>query len=266
MQYVNSDFLYFIIYNFQLFLVIFSRVIGFFTSAPIFGGALTLNQYKFSLALLISFIIFPVIKQAGYTLPTDLMGLVGLIAENVFIGLSFGFFLYLIFSTLQLSAYIFSVNMGLGFTEVVDPLAQIEIPSWGNLLLVFSILIFLRVDAHIFMIEGLIYSFKKIWAIGYILSKYETVGKAIVSAFITMLEVAFRVSLPIVGVLLLIDIVLGIVYKMAPQINVMIMGFDIKMLVGFFIIWFVSPSFFTLYQDVVMRAFYNLEELIKVLV
>ncbi len=253
----------FLIYNFQFFLVSFVRAIGFLTVLPLFGGINVPNRIRVVLSFFLSYISFPIISNLGYTIPTSLGSYIFILIGELLIGLLMGFFVYLIFIGFQLAAQIFSTSFGLGFVEVVDPISETSIPTYGTLLLIFATLIFISIDGPFLSFQAFIESYKKIWPYNLNIDSVKAIAQFIVSGFNAMFAIAIKISLPIIAVILAIDITVGVIAKTAPQMNVLNLSFDIKVIVGLLLVIVFSLPILTLAQDILKEAFYKLWNFLK---
>jgi flagellar biosynthetic protein FliR len=246
---------------FQVFIIIIIRILGLFITAPFFSGEALPFRFKLALGFFTSLIAVPLVLQMGFKEGGDILQF-GLNCLTSFVfGVGVGTFIYIIVASFQVSAQIFSIQMGLGMNEVFDPVSETQVPAVGNLFGVLILLLLLRADAHFFMMQLIIESFKNIQMIG-----PETIGammKGFISAVMTMFDIGLKISLPIIGVTILMDLSMAIISRVAPQFNVMIMGFNIKLLVGFVIIWLVLPSIVDLGGNVINSMLRDTGEFIR---
>lgn len=257
------DIVDFLIYNFQFFLISFVRAVAFLTVLPLFGGVSVPNRIRVVLAFFLSYMSFPILTQLGYEIPTSLGAFFFLLVGEVLIGLLMGFFVYLIFIAFQLAAQIFSTTFGLGFVEVVDPLSETSIPTYGTLLLIFATLVFISIDGPFLSFQAFLESYKRIWPYNLDLDSVKVISQFVVSGFNAMFSIAIKVSLPIIAVILAIDITVGILAKTAPQINVLNLSFDAKVAIGLILVIVFAMPILTLMQDVLKETFYKLWSFMK---
>jgi len=248
---------------FQVFLIIMLRMIGLFLTAPFFSGQAMPLRFKLALAFFTSLIAVPLVVQMGYREGSDILEF-GLNCLSSFIfGAGVGMFTYIIVSAFQVSAQIFSIQMGLGMNEVFDPVSETQVPAVGNIFGLLILLLLLRADAHFFMMQIIVESFRNTAAFS--ISSVAVIVKGFIGAVMTMFDIGLKISLPIIGVTLLMDMAMAIIARVAPQFNVMIMGFNIKLLVGFFVIWLILPSIVDLGGNVINGMLKDTNELIRLL-
>lgn len=257
------DIVNFLVYNFQFFLVSFARAMGLLVILPLFGGINVPNRLRVVVAFFLSYISFPILTQLGYEIPRSLGEYLLILIGEVIIGLLMGFFVYLIFVAFQLAAQIFSTSFGLGFVEVVDPMSEASIPTYGTLLLIFATLVFISVDGPFLAFQSFLESYKKIWPYNLKIESVEAISKFITSGFNAMFAIAIKISLPIIAVILAVDITVGVLAKTAPQMNVLNLSFDTKVMIGIILVIVFALPILTLMQDMLKEAFYKLWDFMK---
>jgi len=234
--------LYYFIYNFQAFILVMVRIHSMFMSAPLFSSDLAPFRLKSLLSFFISLLVFPVLIQKN---PISIPGSMGLYAlmvlSEVVIGLLIGFLASVIFSAFQLAGQYFSVQIGFGFSEVIDPLAQVSVPIIGQLKNLVGMLVFLYIDGHHFLIRAIVRSFEL--APAFSMSESSLLGhlKYMSYSFSGMFLVALKIAMPIVATVFLLSVAEGVLAKAAPQMNIMMLGFPIKIAVAFGLIIILSP-------------------------
>jgi flagellar biosynthetic protein FliR len=154
-----------------------------------------------------------------------------------------------------LSAQYYAAQIGFGINEVLDPVGQVSIPLIGQLKNFVGLVVFLAIDGHHFLIEAIYKSFEL--APGFGMGKSAAGGflKYIIYSFSGMFIVALKISLPIVATAFLITVSMGILAKAAPQMNIMMFGFPIQIIVGFGLLALTSPLIIRIMQVAIERSF-----------
>lgn len=249
--------------NFQLFLCIMIRILGLFMSAPFFSGSATPFRFKLAFAFFASLVAAPLVMASGVKPPADLAEFIIQLLSNFIFGAGIGLFCSFVISSFNAAAQMFSMQMGMGMNEVYDPISDTQVPSVGNMLDILILLLFLRADGHFMLIQLVTDSFQH-----FDMMTAASTGmllKGMISALIAMFEIGVKLALPIIGITLLLDIAMGLISRVAPQFNVMIMGFNIKILAGFLMLWLVLPSAMDLGGSVVAGLLQNLQEWIHMM-
>ncbi|SCY13701.1 flagellar biosynthetic protein FliR [Alkaliphilus peptidifermentans] len=221
----------FISSNFILFVLITVRVSGIFVAAPIFARGNIPMLLKIGLSATISFILLPILMD-HYTIEID-----GILSLSVYtitefmIGLIIGFIAFVFFSVLYLAGTIIDTQMGFGMVNVFDPQTNTQIPVMGNFYNNLLSLLFIIVNGHHLLIRALVHSYN-ILPVGV---TFNVNIYAIDLATAIMSEVfmlAFKFSAPVLLTIFLGNVVLGILARTMPQMNVFIVGLPLKIVIG----------------------------------
>ncbi len=226
--------------HFQVFLSIFARVFGLLLVMPVVSNGIP-TMARAGLGFFVALMSTPLVVGLNVLPPILNIAEFGLsLLSSLLVGLSIGFVVQVTVSAIQLSSSIFSTTMGLSFSETVNPLTQENTPVLGNLLSVMVMLLFIRTESHFTFIEIIVRSFQQIPIIN--ASATQGMFLSMKSATAIIFTLAFRISLPIIGITLLLDIAMGLIGRVAPQFNVMIMGWNIKIFLGFVMLWLIIPG------------------------
>ncbi len=226
--------------HFQVFLSIFARVFGLLLVMPVMSSGIP-TMARAGLGFFVALLSTPLVVSLNVLPPMHNIAEYGItLLSSLLIGLSIGFVIQVTVSAIQLSSTIFSTTMGLSFSENVNPLTQENLPSLGNLLSVMTLLLFIRTESHFTFIEIIVRSFQQIPIVN--ASATHGMFVSIKSATAIIFALAFRISLPIIGITLLLDIAMGLIGRVAPQFNVMVMGWNIKISLGFIMLWLIIPG------------------------
>jgi len=248
---------------FEIFLVVFMRMIGMFTSAPFFSGQALPMRSRLALAFFVSLVLVPLV--VGYQVPQS-QGFVELgvdLVVNFLIGYGIGSFVYFFVSAFQNAAHMFSMQMGMGINEVYDPMSEQQTPSFGNMLGIMILFLFLRVDGHIYLIQVIAESFRGFWKLN--LDSLRVFVKSLSAAIMVLFDVGMRVAFPIIGVSLLLDVAVAMIGRVAPQFNVMIMGFHVKLMVGFVVLWLFLPVLVNVGDALVSQVMGDVHAMVRML-
>ncbi len=225
----------------QLFFLLFVRIIAMIMFAPLLSSGSIPRIAKIGLALLSASLVFPMVQASGYLIPDSGLAYAMIAIGEAMIGIIMGFILAIIYAAFQTAGQMFSLQMGFGASQVFDPLAQIEIPLLGQFLNLVAMFVFVFTQGFqkIFL-TGVYYSFQSVRAVDLVLLRDDllmTMLRSLSELFQNALIIAF----PILGTLFLIQIVMGLLGKAAPQMNLLVMGFPISIGVAFLIILVTIP-------------------------
>ncbi|MFW6343940.1 MAG: flagellar biosynthetic protein FliR [Sediminispirochaetaceae bacterium] len=227
--------------NGQLLLILFARIFALLSVAPLLSSSSIPSIARVGLALFTSFAVFPWVYEAGYPVPAEGLSYGLILVGEALIGIILGFTLNLIYTAFILAGQYFSFQMGFGASQVYDPMAQVQIPIMGQFLNLIAMLVF--------VING---GFQKLFLIG-VLRSFETTQASelamrrgdmmemIASSIGLMFEHALILSFPVLGTLLLVSVSMGLLAKAAPQMNLLMLGFPIKIGIAFLMLMLAIP-------------------------
>lgn len=247
--------LYFV-YNFQAFLLVMIRIHSLFMVAPFFSSGVIPIRLKSLIAFFTTLVIFPLLmKHGGYEVTGNMIEYATFVLREIVIGIYIGFLASIIFTAFQLAGQYFAVQIGFGFSEVVDPMAQISVPIVGQLKNLIGLLVFLYINGHHFLISAIYRSFELVPAFS--LSEQSATGhmKYLVYSFSGMFVVALKIALPIMGTIFLVSVAMGVLAKAAPQMNILMLGFPFKILVAFVLMTVLAPMIVRIMQASLNRTF-----------
>lgn len=227
--------------QYQVLILILVRVSGLFIVSPIFSRANLPIMYKVGFSLLISLILMNVVPAPEVGPMSDMLLIIECIKEFL-IGLIIGYIAFLFFSVFFIVGQIVDVQIGFGIVSVLDPESKIQIPITGNFYQIIATLVFLVTNGHHLLIETLVKSYEFI-PIGEV-----TIFVGLIEHFLDIIGklfiLGFKIGSPILVTIILVDVLLGILAKTMPQMNVFIVGMPLKIMVGLSLIVVTLPIFF----------------------
>ncbi|MDY6967370.1 MAG: flagellar biosynthetic protein FliR [Spirochaetota bacterium] len=250
------------VYHFQVFLLIMMRMNSMIVIAPFFSSGVIPFRVKALISFFITLVIFPIVADKGYTIPEDMGRYALLILNEIGIGLYIGFLVAIIFTAFQLAGQYFAVQIGFGMSEVMDPLAQISIPIVGQLKNLIGLLVFLVIYGHHFLIKAVYRSYELAPIISLDQNLSQGFVKFLVYSMSGMFLVALKIALPVLATVFLVSVSMGILAKAAPQMNIMMLGFPIKIVTAFGILLLITPLVVRIMQVSLERTFKFISKII----
>jgi len=250
--------------HWQLFLLIFFRIIAMIEVAPLLSSTAIPQVAKVGLSFFTASAVYPWVAKMGYPIPPGAMDWFLLMLGEVLVGLLIGFLLLLVFSAFQMAGQFFSLQMGFGASEVYDPLAQVEIPLIGEYLNLIAMFVFLSSDTagfQKFFLSGVASSFEHLRAVDLVIHRDDLV-RILIGGLAGLFESSLTISLPILGTLLLISIGTGLMSKASPQMDVLTMGFPISIAVSFLLLFASMPALMTAFSRVIDAGFESIGTLV----
>lgn len=223
----------------NLFLV-FIRVLAILATSPIFGSRTIHSTAKVGLAMLLSVVILPWGSQGLVSFPGDFLPFVLAIARELLVGLLVGYVASLVFAALEGAAQIIGVQIGFRIADAMDPANATRTSILDQFYTLFASLIFLAIDGHHWLIVGLSRTFAIVPLGSFWLTPPAMEG--LIGLTSEVLAVALRISLPVVGTLLLTDLALALAARLVPQMNIFFVGMPLKVAVGLIALLLMLPA------------------------
>ena len=222
---VNAD----VFLSFLLTLVRVSLVVFLL---PFFGGEFVPPMVKAAFTLVMTMAIWPHLSFPGILFPAHPWNIALLILSEALLGMVMGLCVYFIFAGIQLGGEVIGFQMGFTMMTLADPTTggQVSIPS--TLLHMVTLIVFLALDGHLHLLHALSGSFALIPPGGLHISGALLGHILLLSA--AMFSLTVKIAALAITALLMVDLTLAMMGRAAPQMNLLTMGFPIKIAVGFF--------------------------------
>ena len=234
--------------RFQIFLLVFVRIIGVIAVSPFFGHRIIISQTKVGLGLLLSVVLFssmPVhIEPEPHLLPYLILGV-----KELILGMLFGYTARLVFFAVQFTGEIIGIDIGFGVVNIIDPMSAEQISVIGTFKNLIAIVTFLAIDGHHVLLNALTRSFDMLPLGGIHLTP--GLGEGIIDMTAAVFVMAVQMAAPVITALFLTSLALGIIARTVPQMNVFVVGFPLKIGIGVMMLMISLP----LFQVVLIKLF-----------
>ena len=229
----------------------FVRILALFMTAPIFQDASVPTTVKIAFSLIAATLIGPLLPVAQHV-PLSAPNAMLVLAQQILIGAAVGFSMRLVFAALELAGDVIGLQMGLSFAGFISPGTGEQSPLIGSFLGILVSLIFLAINGHLLLIATLVDSFDA-FPIGAPLSAGPDLT-ALAVAGGQMFSLGLHVALPVLATMLILNIALGVLARVAPQLNVFAIGFPITLLVGMLALAIALPYMGPVFEKLLMMG------------
>ena len=218
----------------ESFLLIFIRMSGLFILSPIFGRNNLPAVFKIGFSFFLSVILINAIEVPIVNMSGSIALYVLYVLKELVVGLVIGYATYVIMSAIYLAGQLIDTQIGFGSVNVLDATSNIQVPLTSNFYYMYIILIFLTINGHFFIIQALFRSFEiiPINTLGFNVNFVADV----IDIMREMFEIAIRIAAPIIATVFIADVVLGVLSRTIPQMNVFQLGMPLKIIVGLLVI------------------------------
>ncbi len=232
------------VYNFSeteilMFSMVLLRMSAFVASWPVFGVETISPQIKVLFALLLTLVVFPTVNWTSVQGDAVQSSLILLSAREAFIGLTMGYLARFFFFSFRVAGEMISQGMGLSSSSVFNPSLGGQSTSVEQFYLTLASLFYLAVQGHHYLIKGVVDSLT--WLPPAVLTLNTSQFTGLGQMLQEVVTMGLQFSAPVVISLLVVNLILGVVGKTVPQLNVLVTSFPITILVGFFVMLITLP-------------------------
>jgi len=200
------------------------RGLALFAFAPAFGSSAVPAPIKVALGLAVAAIIGGV---AGPMAPLDLSWqTIVLVFEQILVGAAIGFAMRVTLSVMAFAGDLSGLQMGFGFATLLNPQVGVPMPAMADFFDLLGTVLFLAIGGHLLLIAALVKSFQ-IVPVAVSASIVPAGWGALAASGAALFQLGVILALPVVAVMLAINIAMAVVSRVAPQLNVMSVGFAV---------------------------------------
>ncbi|HBT78026.1 MAG TPA: hypothetical protein DEB39_14135 [Planctomycetaceae bacterium] len=240
LQYIDTS----LVLIFSLVLV---RVSGIVIAAPVFGGADVPMRFRALLAFALAILMMPAHWGMVVPEPPTLVDYVLVIASELIIGLSIGLCMMIFFSCIHMAGALIGQMGGLMAAALLDPASGEQLPMFSRFLHLLAVAVFACLGGLRVMLSALLDSFQTlpIASGGFHTPLLETIVSVLTVGFV----LAFRIAAPVTLGILVAMVVMGMLSKTLPQLNLMSVGFGINNILMFFLVFVSIGAGIHCFQD-----------------
>ncbi len=214
------------------------RLSAMFVAAPFFSASALSVPVRVAFAM-----AFALVSVASINVPPfDLFSIKGalLVAQEIIIGAAIGLTVQLAFAAVSMAGEQIATSMGIGFASMVDPQTGTQSPVLTQFMSIMLLLIFLVIEGHHVLLRHVVASYGVLPVGGDFLDPKMFLD--ITKAAGLIFSAAFIIGLPLIAALFFVNIIVGLLTRVAPQMNIFSIGFPLSILVGFVLLLIALPS------------------------
>ncbi len=207
----------------------FIRVLALFSSLPLLGQRMVPMRVRVALAALIVIAAqpsLPAMPQVALDSPLAVI----LIVQNLLIGLALGFAVRIVFAAVELAGELIGLQMGLNYAGFFDPASGAQGTATSRFFGTIVGLLFIVINGHLLVVAAVVQSFHAFPVAAEPFAFLRALQPQAWGAEIFAL--GLWIALPLVAMLLFVNLVLGVISRVAPQMNVFAIGFPVTLGVG----------------------------------
>jgi flagellar biosynthetic protein FliR len=248
--------------------LILARTIPMIALSPIFGGKTVITQVKIGIAMILSVTLYPILSPVAQgKLPTQGLEYWGLVMKEVAVGGLIGYVSSLVFMAFESAGHMIDVQRGSAMASVLIPELDIQGPIFSQLQVQMAIVLFFILDLHHIFLRGYYQSFTTLPVFQFpdVSNDFLIMIEQVMVMSGKILLIVFQLTAPILIAIFMVDVVMGVANRIAPQVNVTFLGQPIKAAVG--IIMFLAAFHYILryVADMFVEMLRDLKIIVNVL-
>jgi len=207
----------------------FLRVLALFTAAPVFSMRAIPTRTRIGLAFFIALCAQGVLPEQP-VISLNGREALGAALQQVAIGLAIGFAVRLVFASIELAGEVIGLQMGLNFASFFDPASNAQVSAVARFFGNIALLLFVVINGHLLVLMAVVKSFERFpvqgqWMQALAQMRLHELGASLFSS-------ALWIALPMIALLLFVNLTMGIISRVAPQMNIYAVGFPVTLTVG----------------------------------
>lgn len=244
---------------------VFLRLLGLFLFAPMFGHRTIPGRVKVLLAIALAFALFPIVGRYVAPVGEGLGSLAAVSLKESLIGVLMGFVAYLTFEAIHLGGQFVGYQMGFGAASVLDPQhatdLSVMVPLQGWL----ALMVFLMADMHHQSIAVFVKSFETTSSLHATFGTEPNLMAFVVGKVGRLFSLAIQLAAPVSLVILACNVLMGVLARLLPQMNILLFSFPITIFFGLAALYVVAPEFLDFLEESLGGMSGDMFDLLKVL-
>ena len=232
--------------QFELFVLILIRLASFVFAAPFFNMANVPRKVKAGFALCLTVLVYSLFPD----MTVEYNGMIDyaiIVVEEMIVGILLGAVSSFCVQIIMFAGKIIDMDIGISMAQLYDPTTRMQVGIMGNLYYYMMMLLLIISGMHQYLVAAII-------GVKFGAGIYT----AIISFMSDFFVIGFRIALPVFSAILMLNCVLAILAKVSPQMNMFVVGMQLKIFVGIFVILFtisMLPSVSDFILDEIERLF-----------
>ncbi|MBW2054713.1 MAG: flagellar biosynthetic protein FliR [Deltaproteobacteria bacterium] len=218
--------------EYKAFFLVLIRVSAILVMFPFFSARVIPTLIKAGLALMITIVLFPVINNQMVAFPGTLLGVAQLILAELIIGMTLGLMVQIFFEGVRMMGQMVGFQTGFAITNVLDPQSGMQVSIFANTAYLLAIVLFLLLNGHHILLNAVKSSFDiiNVGSFGLNVGMLKKMTKISGDMFV----IAVKIGAPPIAALLFTNVAFGLITKLMPQMNIMIVAFPVQICIGLF--------------------------------
>jgi len=213
----------------QLFFLAFTRIMAIIIHVPVFGGQLIPSQVRIGLGLIFAFVLIPwqPLSPEAVAIGTFTFGLA--IGKEILIGTIIGFAADLAFGAIQIAGAAMGMGSGFESSRIFNPSLGDSGSAFDQIFVMTATMIFLVINGHHLVLIAIQNTFEVVPLNGSL--PFDGM-QSLLKATSVFIAAGIHMAMPVIAALILTDLTLGLLARVAPQVQVYFLGLPVKVVVA----------------------------------
>ena len=221
-----------VLQNFDIFLLVLARMAGMVLVNPVFGRKGLPMMVRMGLVLSLSLFVLPAAElQAVAVSGFTTFGMAEAIIKEVMMGLAIGYVFQMFFSMLYVAGDVLDTLFGFSMGKVMDPISGIQSSVFAQFINVFFFLYFFATGSHLLMVKIVAYTYEVV-PVGVTGFVSNALLSYLINLFGSVFGMVIRLTLPFAAAEFVLEVTMGVLMKLIPQIQVFVINIQAKILLG----------------------------------
>lgn len=241
--------------QFELFVLILIRLASFVFAAPFFNMANVPQRVKIGFSFCLAILVYSLFPDMSVQY-NGMIEYAIIVVQEVVVGIMLGLISSLCVQIIMFAGKIIDMDIGISMAQLYDPTTRMQVGIMGNFYYYMMMLLLIISGMHQYLVAAIVETYKviPIGGVKFSASIYTTIIGFMSDYFV----IGFRIALPIFASILMLNCVLAILARIAPQMNMFVVGMQLKIFTGIFVILFtisMLPSISNFILDEIEKLF-----------
>lgn len=214
-------------------MLVIARVGGLFLFAPFLSSEVVPVRYRVALAFFVGLCAYPLLDEtvlAGAPETISLMAIAPIVALEMLFGIVVGWTATIPLAGVQIGGNVIGQQLGLAFAQIVDPATDSQTNVIGQMLFILAMAGFISIDGLEWLFAGVLNGYAWVPIGGF--RADESVALLAIGLLGMAFELALRIAVPVLAIVLVESVAMGFTSKTVPQLNILSLGFPLRILSG----------------------------------
>ena len=221
--------------QFELFILILVRLASFVFAAPFFNTANTPRKVKVGFSSMLAILVY----SMNMDMSVSYQGVIeyaALVLQEVIVGVLLGLMTSFCVQIIMFSGKMIDIDIGISMAQIMDPTTKVQVGIMGNFYYYMLLLMLIVSGLYRYLVSAIVATYNVI-PIGGV--KFDaSIYKIVIDFMSDYFVIGFRIALPVFATTLLLNCILAILARIAPQMNMFVVGMQLKIFAGIFVILF----------------------------